>query len=115
MLSPLLCSYIPRQEKEKTGPAWRTARYKEFYPDQHGQLPIYIPEPPNARSGWNTLMSFDELTQMLTNSVVFTGCVRARACVCCNFEGGGVCLLRGGGGLSMRANAEKAEWTTFCF
>ncbi len=53
---------------------WRTARYQEqFYPDAKGELPIYIPEPPTAKSGWTTLLSFDELSQMLVNNVVFTG------------------------------------------
>lgn len=64
------------QEKDKAGPNWRAARYQEqFYPDGKGELPIYIPEPAAAKSGWNTLLSFDELSQMLANNVVFTGCV----------------------------------------
>lgn len=63
------------QEKDKSGPNWRQARYQEqFYPDGKGELPIYIPEPATAKSGWNTLLSFDELSQMLANNVVFTGC-----------------------------------------
>jgi hypothetical protein len=69
------------QEKEKAGPAWRSSRYQEFYPSaKTGEIPIYIPEKEgaNARSGWNTLMSFDELSQMLGNSVVFAGFQESR-------------------------------------
>ena len=64
------------QEKERAGANWRVARYKEFFPDAHGHLPIYVPEPAHARNGWKTLLSFDELTQMLANNIVFSGCVR---------------------------------------
>ncbi len=68
------------QEKEKAGPTWRNARYQEFFPDAKGELPIYIPEKEGStvKSGWNTLMSFDELSQMLGNSVVFTGFAESR-------------------------------------
>jgi hypothetical protein len=77
------------QERDKGGANWRTARYHEqLYPDSKGELPIYIPEPTGAKSAWSTLLSFDELSQMLATNVVFTGCVRGcavcrrvRACV----------------------------------
>jgi hypothetical protein len=61
------------QEKQRDGANWRVSRYKELFPDPQGRLAYNYQEGANARSGWNTLMSFDELTQMMTNSVVFAG------------------------------------------
>ena len=61
------------QEREKLGANWRSVRYKELYPDPRRSDNKVAKDPANGKSGWTTLMNFDELTQMMTNSVVFTG------------------------------------------
>lgn len=68
-----MVAWASMQERDKASTNWRSLRYKEFYPNAQGEIPIYIPDPPQAKSGWNTLMSFDELNQMMSNSVVFSG------------------------------------------